>query len=349
MIRFAHPEFLYILYVLPLLAGLIIWQLNAKKKALGKIAHVESFSVLFKSKSFVKDYGKAGLLVMALGLIILGFANPQIGTRIEDVKQVGIDVYICLDVSMSMKAEDLKPNRLEKAKKEISELIKKLQGDRIGLIVFAGGAYVQFPLTADYSAANLFLSSVDVNSVPEPGTAIASAINLAVDSFDKKSATRKVIVVITDGEDHEGDISKAVSNAKENNIVVDAIGMGSPDGAPIPMFDGAGKQTGFKQDNQGNTVLTKLDEVTLRQLANESGGKYYLALNNGNELDAIYRDLASVEKTEFGMKKVTDYDDKFYYFLIPALLILISEFFISDKKVIWLKKLMVQLRLRSEE
>ena len=348
MIRFAHPEYLYILYALPFLIGLIIWQINGKRKVLKSLARIEAFSVLFGSKSIVKDYAKATLIVLAFACVVLGFANPQIGTRVEEVKQVGIDVYICLDVSASMMAEDLKPNRLEKAKKEISELIKKLQGDRIGLVVFAGGAYVQFPLTADYSAANLFLSTVDINSVPEPGTAIAAAVNLASDSFDKKAATRKVIVVITDGEDHEGDLSPAIQSAKEKGIVIYSIGMGSPTGAPIPQLDGAGKQVGFKQDKDGNTVLTKLDEVTLKQLASESGGKYYLAMNTGNELDAIYKDLASMEKTEYGAKRVTDYEDKFYYFLIPALLLLIGEFFVSDKKVLWIKNLMVRMNLRSD-
>ena len=248
MIRFAHPEYLIALYLLPLLIGLFVWQILKKRKILRKLARIESFQVLFGSKSSLKDYTKASLLLVVYSLVVLGFANPQIGTRIEEVKQVGIDVIICLDVSLSMKAEDLKPNRLEKAKNAISDLMRKLQGDRIGLIVFAGGAYVQFPLTADYSAANLFLSVVDVNSVPEPGTAIAAAINLAGNSFDKNAATKKVIVLITDGEDHEGDLSDPIQKAKDMGILIYSIGMGSPTGAPIPIYDAAGHQSGFKQD-----------------------------------------------------------------------------------------------------
>ena len=251
---------------------------------------------------------------------------------LEEVKQIGIDVFILLDVSASMKAEDLKPNRLEKAKNEIAMLIRKLQGDRIGLIIFAGDAYVQFPLTTDYSAANLFLSTVDVNSIPQQGTAIASAINLAAKSFDTKAATKKVMVIITDGEDHEGDIDSAVKDAANKEILVYTIGMGSPSGAPIPVYDSNNHQVGFKQDSNGSTVLTKLDEATLQQIASKGGGKYYLSSSYQNELDLIYKDLSSLEKSEYGSKRITDYDDKYFYFLIPAFLILIVELFLTERK-----------------
>lgn len=273
-----------------------------------------------------------GFVVIGIALLILALARPQIGNRVEEVKQIGIDVYILLDVSASMQAEDIKPSRLEKAKNEIAMLIKKLQGDRIGLIIFAGDAYVQFPLTTDYSAANLFLSTVDVNSIPQQGTAIASAISLASKSFDAKSATKKVMVIITDGEDHEGDIDSAVKDATDKDIMIYTIGMGSPSGAPIPVFDGNNNQVGFKQDENGNTVLTKLDETTLQQIASKGGGKYYLSSSYQNELDMIYKDLSSLEKTEYGSKRITDYDDKYFYFLIPALLFLVIELFLTDRK-----------------
>jgi len=343
MFRFAHPEYLHMLYLLPVMIVFFFFYLKKKKSLLRKFADERLHNVLFGVKSFYKESIKFGIIVLAVAMLILSLARPQIGNRVEEVKQIGIDVFILLDVSASMKAEDLKPSRLEKAKNEIATLIRKLQGDRIGLIIFAGDAYVQFPLTTDYSAANLFLSTVDVNSIPQQGTAIASAINLAAKSFDTKAATKKVMVIITDGEDHEGDIDSAVKDAADKEILVYSIGMGSPSGAPIPIYDGNGQQTGFKKDADGSTVLTKLDETTLQQLASKGGGKYYLSSSYQNELDLIYKDLSSLEKSEYGSKRITDYDDKYFYFLIPALLLLAFELALNERK----SKLLMQILKRN--
>jgi len=332
MFRFANTEYLYFLYLVPVVIVLYWFYIRMKKKKLLQFAEEKMHGVLLSDKSFYKESFKFGIVLVALILLVFAAARPQIGTRLEEVKQIGIDVFIILDVSMSMNAEDLKPTRMEKAKNEIASLIRKLEGDRIGLIIFAGESYVQFPLTTDYSAANLFLSAVDVNSIPQPGTAIASAINLAVKSYEEKAGTKKAIVIITDGEDHEGDISTAVKNALENDVRIYAIGMGSPAGSPIPVYDAGGNQAGFKQDQQGNVVLTRLDEVTLQNITSEGGGKYYLSSTAGDELDLIYKDLASIEKKEYGSKRITDYDDKYFYFLIPALLLLLIELFVSERK-----------------
>jgi Ca-activated chloride channel homolog len=249
----------------------------------------------------------------------------------QEVKQTGIDVFILLDVSNSMLAEDIKPNRIDKAKYQISNLINKLRGDRIGLIIFAGQAYIQFPLTTDYSAANLFLSAVDVNSVPTQGTAIASALKLALQSFDTLS-TEKVIIAITDGEDHEGDVMAAVEEADSREIKIYTIGLGSSGGVPIPSYNRNGQLTGFKKDRQGNTVLTKLEENILKQMADEGNGKYFRGSNYEDYLEKIYSELSELEQSEFGTKKVTDYEDRFYYFLIPAIFLLVIEFLISEKR-----------------
>ena len=294
-------------------------------------ADKELHKTLLPTDSNIKRWTKFIIILFALGFLIIAAANPQVGTKLTEVKQTGIDVFILLDVSNSMMAEDIKPSRLEKAKYQISNLINKLRGDRIGLIIFAGQAYVQIPLTTDYSAANLFLSAVDVNSVPSQGTAIASAINLATASFDTLS-TQKVIVAITDGEDHEGDVSEAVENATSKGIKIYTIGLGSPEGVPIPIYNANHQLSGFKKDNQGNTVLTKLDEETLKKIAVEGNGKYYRGTNYEDYLDKIYTELSQLEQTEFGVKKVTDYEDRFYYFLIPAIILLVLEFFISEKK-----------------
>ncbi|PIW70284.1 MAG: hypothetical protein COW08_02655 [Ignavibacteriales bacterium CG12_big_fil_rev_8_21_14_0_65_30_8] len=348
MFRFEHPEYLYGLFVIPLLVGIFWYTGRLKKDAISKFAHESLHNLLIPAFSKFKNKIKLSLLLTALLLLIVAASNPQIGTRVQEVKQAGIDVYIVLDVSLSMTAEDIKPSRLERAKFQISSLINKLKGDRIGLVIFSGAAYVQFPLTTDYAAANLFLSAVDVSSIPQPGTAIAEAINLSVSSFDQKSETKKAIVIITDGEDHEGDINKAIENAKAKEIKIYTIGLGSPDGVPIPIYNASGDQIGFKKDNQGKVVLTKLDELTLKEIADKADGKYFLGSNSQNELDDIYNELSSIEKTEFGVRKVTDYEDRFYYFLAPAILLLLIEFFISSRSSRFFMDLSKRLNISSE-
>ena len=332
MIRFANSEYLYLLWLIPLLIFLFWFTQNKQNKLLEKFAGTKLHEVLFPLRSKLKSPVKFAMTMFAMALIIVAVANPQIGTKVEDVKQIGIDVYILLDVSRSMAAEDIKPSRLEKARFEIANLIQKLQGDRIGLVVFAGEAYVQFPLTSDYSAANLFLNAVDFNTVPQQGTAIGPALDLALKSFRYDDDTKKVIVLITDGEDHEGNIDQAVSEANSKGVAIYAIGLGSPTGVPIPMYDDSGKQIGYKKDNQGNIVLTKLDEETLKSITDKANGKYYRGSNSQDELDLIYKDLAKIQQSEYGSKRVSDYKDRFFYFLIPAIMILIAEFLVSSNK-----------------
>ncbi len=220
---------------------------------------------------------------------------------------------------------------LKKQNTRYRNLIQKLHGDRIGLIIFAGKAYIQFPLTTDYSAAGLFLSAVDVNSVPQQGTAIGSAINLALESFDS-SSTEKVIIAITDGEDHEGDVMDAVDKAVSHGNKIYTIGLGSTGGVPIPVYNRRGDMVGFKKDNEGNTVLTKLDEESLKQIASAGNGKYFRGNNYEDYLDKIYNELSELKKSEFGVKKVTDYEDYFFWAIAVGLILLIIELFISEKK-----------------
>ena len=339
MFRFAHPEYLYGLYFIPVLMLALWYFARRRNKMLDRFAGRTLQGVLLPTFSRRKGILKSGIWLLALALLLVAASDPQIGTKLETVKQSGIDIYIVLDVSLSMQAQDIQPSRLEKAKFEISNLIQKLHGDRLGLIVFAGEPFVQFPLTTDYSAANMFLDAAGVSTVPEQGTAIAAAINLAVKSFDYNSKSEKVIVIFTDGEDHEGDIKQAIENAKKNNIAIYTIGLGSPDGVPIPIYNDQGQQTGFKKDSKGNIVLTKLDESTLQEIASETGGKYFRGANGRDELDIIYTDLSKIKKTEFGEKRVTDYEDRFYYFLAPGILLLLIEFFKSERKSVFFGKL----------
>jgi Ca-activated chloride channel homolog len=347
MFKFANPQYLNVLWLIPVLILLYILFNRNRKRLLEKFADKDLHKFIMYSFSSAKSKLKFGLILTVLTLLILAFANPQVGTKMQEVKQTGIDVYILLDVSRSMQAEDIKPNRLEKAKYQISNLIQKLRGDRIGLIIFSGEAYIQFPLTTDYSAANLFLSAVDFSSVPQPGTAIASAIKMAVESFDS-TATDKAIIAITDGEDHEGDIDAAVEEATDKDIKIYTIGLGSPDGVPIPVYDNRGNEAGFKQDNTGQTILTKINESILKEIANNGDGKYYRGNNYEDYLDKIYNDLSKLEQAEFGVKKVTDYEDRFYYFLIPAILLLILEIFISDKRSPFFTRLNRKLGIEAE-
>ncbi|HUI31383.1 MAG TPA: VWA domain-containing protein [Candidatus Acidoferrales bacterium] len=332
MFRFANPEYLYGLYSLPLIIFAFWYLTRNKYRLLDKFADKKLQPILLPVFSKVKEITRFGLIILAIAFLILAAADPQVGTKIENVKETGIDIYILLDVSLSMQAQDIKPSRLEKAKLEISNLIQKLEGDRIGLIVFAGEPFIQFPLTSDYSAANLFLSAADVNTVPDQGTAIAAAINLATKSFDHSSKTERVAVIFTDGEDHEGNLQDAIDEAKRENITIYTIGLGSPNGVPIPVYNGQGQQTGFKADINGNIVLTKLDEAALKDIADGTGGQYLRGANDRDELDLIYQNLSKIKKTEFGEKKITDYEDRFYYFLSPALILLLMEFFMVERK-----------------
>jgi len=338
MVRFVHSEYLNLLVLLPAV-GLLLWfAARMRRRALGRFVHLGMLGRLAEEASPAKRVVKAVLLLAAVALLVLGLANPQIGTRLEEVKQEGIDLFIALDVSLSMKAEDIKPNRLEKAKFEIRNLIGRLSGDRIGLIVFAGEAYTQFPLTTDYSAANLFLDVVDVDAVSVRGTSIASAIERSVESFDFEEETTKVLVIITDGESTEGDAFEAAEEAAAKGVLLYAIGMGSTAGSPIPIYGQGSRQIDFKRDQTGNVVVSKLDEVSLEKIASIGGGTYYRGTSTQDELDEIYGELNSLEKRELGVKRFTDYEDRFQYLLLPALLLLVLEALISEKRVEWVRR-----------
>ncbi len=338
MIRFAHSEYLYFLGLIPVLAVFFWLVLRFRKQALARFGNLAVLEKLTESAGPGRRFWRFTLFLGALAMLILGLANPQIGTRLEEVKQEGVDIFIALDVSLSMKAEDIKPNRLEKAKFEIRNLISRLAGDRLGLIVFAGEAYTQFPLTSDYSAANLFLDVVDVDVVPVPGTSIGAAIDRAVESFDLKDQTTKVIVVITDGENTEGDAFESAEEAGKKGILLYTIGLGSPSGAPIPVYGSAGQQLDFKRDRVGNVVVTKLDETSLEKIAALGNGKYFRGTNAQDELEEIYKNINSLQKKEFGVKQFTDYEDRFQFFVLAACLLFIAELFLSENRSRWLSR-----------
>ena len=331
MIRFAHTEYFYLLLLIPVFIGLYLAWNSWRKKALKRFGDIKVIQVMMPRYSSTKPMTKFIILLIAFIFFVVGIADPQVGSRLEKVKREGIDLFLVLDVSNSMLAEDIKPDRLDRAKMAISRLIDKLQGDRIGIVVFAGHAYKQLPLTTDYSAAKLFLSAVDTKIVPSQGTAIGEAINMAVTSFDD-TQHNKAIVVITDGENHEDDAVSAAKAATEKGIKVFTIGMGLPEGAPIPLFDRNGNRLGFKKDRQGKTVVTKLDEDMLRKIAAAGEGSYVRANNATTGLSKVLGDINQIQKEEIETRQFTDYEDRFQIFLALALILLFSELLIANRR-----------------
>ena len=340
MLRFAHPLYLWALLAIPVLAVAYFLLHHRRKQLMREFVSEPLVAQLAPDASTAKRTVKQGLLLFSLACLIIAAANPQVGTRLEEVKREGIDLFIALDVSLSMKAEDIRPSRLEKAKRDVSDLLRTLQGDRVGLVVFAGEAFVQFPLTADYSAADLFINAVDVEAVPVPGTMIGSAIEFALKSFSKDLPTQKAIVVVSDGENTEGDIAGAVEKARKEGVRVFAIGMGTPEGSPIPIYGANGERIDYKHDRAGNIVLTKLDESALQQIALTTGGSYRRATNAGNEIDEIHKELEALQKTEMGSLQVTGFEDQFQYPLTLGILLLMVELLLSERRGRFLTRLM---------
>jgi Ca-activated chloride channel family protein len=337
LIRFAHTEFIYALGLV-LVFLVIYWMYNIwRRRALNRLGDRQVVSGLMPRLSEGKPLVKFILILIAYVFLVIGLIDPQVGSKLEKVKREGIDLMLVLDVSNSMLAEDIKPNRLERSKLAISNLIDQLQGDRIGIIIFAGNAYKQLPLTTDYSAARLFLSAVDTRIVPTQGTAIGEAIDLAVQSFDDQEHN-KAIIVITDGENHEDDAIGAATLAADSEIRVFTIGMGLPEGAPIPVYNDYGSRTGFKKDREGTTVITKLNEDMLRQIAAAGEGAYARANNASTGLRKIFGEISEIEKKEIETKQFTDYEDRFQIYLAAALLFMVIELLIAWRKSKWAER-----------
>lgn len=341
MYKFENPIYFYAFALVPLLIGMYIWYVYKSKKNLKKLGDIKLVLQLMPDVSNTKRNIKFILLLTALSFLILGICNLQTGSKVKNVKREGADIMICLDVSNSMMAQDLSPNRLERAKIAIENMIDHLQGDRLGIIVFAGQAYVQLPITTDYGTAKLFLEGINPRIVPVQGTNIADAINKAVESFGSDEGKNKAIVVITDGENNEEANQSAVDAAEEaakKNITIHTIGVGSEYGVPIPnMVDGI--VNGYKKDNAGNTVVTKLDSKILQEISSSANGVYVQASNTDIGLNAILDKIAELDKKQLESKMFSDYEDQFQWFIGAALLFLVIESIISERVSKWWKKL----------
>ena len=330
--RFAQPEYLYALAVVPVLLAFYIMVFRWKTRALARFGNPELLARLSLAVSPLRQKTKIALLLCGLICCILALARPQMGTRVETVKQEGFEIIVALDVSNSMMAEDVQPNRLERAKHAIRTLMSKLQGDRIGLVVFAGAAFLQCPMTSDYSAVELFLSGVDNETVGVQGTEISQALQTAVRGFDDKPRSQKVVVLLTDGEDHEDDPVGTARELAKQGIRVYAIGVGTPFGELIPIRDAQGNVVGHRKNREGSIVMSRLDEVTLQQIAAETNGAYYPSTLGEQEIDAIYHELTQSDKTEFESRHITQYEEQYQYVLVFALLFFFLEVIISDRK-----------------
>ena len=326
MLYFAAIKYLWLLLLVPVLPLLYALSLALRRRRLAKLGDPAAAARLMPHYSRAKGWIRLILVDLAVGLLAIALARPQIGAKLAERETRGAEIMICLDVSNSMLAEDYSPNRLERAKLAISRLVDRLRDDRIGLIIFAGKPFVQLPITTDYVSAKMFLSSIGPDSVPVQGTAIGDAVLTAVKSFSSQSEKSRAIILITDGENHEDDAVAAAKQVAEAGVKLYTIGVGSPEGQPIRL------NGELLKDREGNIVVTKLDEGTLRKMAQAGGGAYVRAGNEEFGLNPIINDLRRLEDEHFKSVVFEEYDEQYMYFVAAALVLLAVAFLIGDRR-----------------
>ncbi len=337
MIHFEHPQLLWFLLLIPAGVALWIWLQYRNKKRLEQFADSSMFGRLIPDASRWRPATKFGLIMLAAAFLIIAIANPQEGSKMVKGERLGSDISICLDISNSMMAEDIQPNRLERSKRIVTNLINELGSDRISLVVFAGSSYVQMPLTNDYSAVKLFLDQIDCSLISAQGTAIGDAINKAMETFGYGDPDRewvknqgRAIIVISDGENFEDDAEAAARSAAGEGVRICTIGMGLPEGTPIPEYRGGMKS--YKRDREGNTVTTKLDEATLTSIAHAGKGVYVRATSINSGVQEIVHLIENLEKENYGEAMFSEYESRYQYPLAAALVCLIAELLIFERR-----------------
>lgn len=331
--HFDRPSMFHLLWtLLPGIVFFYMWASARKEKLKARFGNLELLGRMSSTTSKRRQRWKIGFIITGVVFLIIALAQPQFGAKLKKVQREGQDIIIALDVSLSMLAEDLKPNRLERAKRAISGLIDLMHGDRVGLVVFAGKSFTECPLTTDYNAAKLFLNIINTDIIPVPGTAIGSAITTASKAFIQKERKHKVLILLTDGEDHVSNPVAAAKEAAEQGIRIYTVGIGRQDGVPIPIKDRYGNITGHKRDRNGNVVITRLDETTLEKIAFLSNGKYYRSTLGENELQKIYADIGHMEKKRIKGREFTQYEDRYQFFVFIALIFFALESLVSDRK-----------------
>ena len=326
MLVFASYRFLWLLLLVPLIPALYAVALAFRKRRIRRFGDPKIVALLMPHYSRAKGWVRIILFTLAFFFFVIGLSRPQIGAKLSERQTKGAEIMICLDVSNSMLAQDYTPCRLERAKLAISSLVDKLHDDRIGLIIFAGSSFVQLPVTTDYVSAKMFLSSIDAGSVPVQGTAIGDAIHTAMKSFSAQSEKSRVIILISDGENHEDDAVAAAKEAAQAGIRIYTVGVGSAAGQPIPV-DGE-----LLRDKDGNIVVTRLDEKTLRQIADAGGGAYIQAGNEEFGLNPIINDIRAMEGELFSSVVFEEYDEQYMYFFAIALILLVIEMLVGERK-----------------
>ncbi len=320
-------------YVLvPALVALVWWTHHRTRRALEQFGDRALLERLTATVSRRGRLVKTVLVITAVALMATALGRPQFGSRVETVRREGQDIVVALDLSASMIAEDIAPNRIDKAKLAIAELIERLNGDRVGLVAFAGDAFVQSPLTVDYGAATLFLNAMHPNIMSLQGTNLGQAISVALEAFTETDRRHRILVIITDGEDHEEALDDAIQRAVSEGVRIFTVGIGSPEGVPIPEIDATGRAQGFKRDREGAVVTTRLDEAILQDLAARTGGTYYRASAAGTELSLLAEEVTGGPGQEFESEQITVFDEQFQIFLGAALLLLLAEVLIPDRR-----------------
>lgn len=338
MYQLEDPTYIVFFGAVILLVLLYLGNLIWKKRIQKSFANSKLLERLSPNRSGFKSFLKMLVVALALSFLIIGLINPKIGTQLKTVKRQGVDIVFALDVSKSMLAEDIAPNRLEKAKQVISKIIDKLGGDRVGIIIYAGNAYPLLPITTDHAAAKMFLQNADPDMVSSQGTAITEALQLAKTYFDDESQTNRFLFIVSDGEDHEENADKLAKEVLDAGIRTFTIGLGTPKGGPIPIKSN-GKFIGYKKDNEDQVVITQMKPETLEAIASNGEGAYQNGNNTAQTVEYVEDLLIKAEKKEFETKQFSDYKDQFQWFVGIGLLLLVLDSFLLDKKTKWIEKL----------
>ncbi len=329
---FGYPQFLTLLLLLPAFALFIAWANKQRKAQLEKLGDRRLIDRLSNSVNWNGRRWKIALWFVALTLIVIAAARPQWGAEVRAIDQEGLQVMVALDISNSMLAEDIKPTRLDRAKLEISDLMNKLNGDEVGLVLFSGASFIQFPLTSDYGTARSYVQSANPSIISRSGTVIGDAILTALQGFDPNLESQKVLIIMTDGEDSETDVLAAAQTAADAGVILYTIGFGTAEGEPIPDYNEYGERVGYKTDQSGNIALSRLDETTLQQIAQTGNGRYFQATASGAELDQLLTEIDSLQKATLESRFETRQIERYQIFLAIGLLALILAEFIPERK-----------------
>ena len=338
MFELESPKYFYLLALIPVVVALFLFNLFWKRKKQTAFADLELFEKLSPEKSTFKPVLKLIILLLALTCVIIALVNPKMGTKVETVKRQGIDIVFAIDISKSMLAEDVAPSRLEKTKQLVSQIINQLGNDRVGIVGYAGSAYPVLPMTTDYSIAKMYLQSMNTNMVSSQGTAFNDAIKLSVDYFDMKD-TSKLIVLVSDGEDHGDGADEAIEMAIDKGVRVITIGVGTEKGALIPLKDDKGNVVSYKKDQNGENVITKLYPEILQNIAAKTKSKYIIGTSTKDVIEEVKKSLDKIEKSEFESQQIADFESQYQWFLGLGFLLLLVDVFLLEKKTKWVQKL----------